>query len=57
MPTACILGGLIYFLLLKLHVSRNWLDVVVMVTVFMIRFLAVRYKWSIPSVYNDKMEM
>jgi uncharacterized membrane protein YeiH len=55
--TACIVGGLVYFLLLELNFSKNWLDVVVMVLVFLIRFLAVRFKWSIPGIYNDKMEM
>jgi uncharacterized membrane protein YeiH len=55
--TACILGGLLYFLLLKLNFNKNWLDVVVMAIVFLVRFLAVRYKLRIPSIYNDKMEM
>lgn len=55
--TACILGGCIYFLLLKLNFNKNWLDVVVMVLVFLIRFLSVRYRWRIPSIYNDKNEM
>lgn len=55
--TACILGGLIYFLLLKLNFNKNWLDVVVMAIVFLVRFLAVRYKWRIPAIYNDKMEI
>jgi uncharacterized membrane protein YeiH len=55
--TACILGGLIYFLLLKLNFNKNWLDVVVMAIVFLVRFLAVRYKLRIPGIYNDKMEM
>jgi uncharacterized membrane protein YeiH len=31
--TACIIGGCVYFLLLKLHFNKNWLDVVVMVLV------------------------
>lgn len=55
--TACILGGLVYFLLLKLNFNKNWLDVVIMVLIFMVRFLAVRYRWRIPSIYNDKMEI
>lgn len=55
--TACILGGLVYFLLLKLEFNTDFLDVVVMALIFLIRFLAVRFKWRIPSIYNDKMEM
>ncbi|OQP59004.1 trimeric intracellular cation channel family protein [Niastella populi] len=55
--TACILGGLIYFLLLKLDFNKNWLDVVIMAIVFLVRILAVRFKWRIPGIYNDKMEM
>lgn len=52
--TACILGGIIYFLLLQLHYPTNWLDVTVMLVVFLIRFLAVRYKWDMPDLYANK---
>jgi uncharacterized membrane protein YeiH len=52
--TACILGGIIYFLLLQVNFPIAWLDVTVMLIVFLIRFLAVRYKWEMPDVYSEK---
>lgn len=50
--TACILGGLIYFLLLQIDFNKNWIDLVVMLLVFLIRFLSVRFKLSLPTVYK-----
>jgi uncharacterized membrane protein YeiH len=54
--TACILGGLVYFLLLQINFPIEWLDVVVMVIIFLIRFLAVRFKLGLPVIYSDKAE-
>lgn len=50
--TACIVGGIIYFGLLHTSFSRDWLDVTVMLLIFLIRFLAVRYKFELPAMYN-----
>lgn len=52
--TACILGGLIYFLLLETGFSKNWIDVTVMVLIFLIRFIAVRYNFGLPVIYNER---
>ncbi|OQP42902.1 hypothetical protein A4H97_12175 [Niastella yeongjuensis] len=51
--TACILGGIIYFILFQTHFPKEWLDVTVMLVVFMIRFLAVRYKLEMPDLYSE----
>jgi uncharacterized membrane protein YeiH len=51
--TACILGGSVYFLLLSVHFNRNWLDVTVMLLVFLVRFLAVKYKLGLPDIYSS----
>ena len=52
--TACILGGLVYFLLLQTNFNKDWLDVVVIVLIFLIRFLAVKFKFGLPVIYHNK---
>lgn len=52
--TACIVGGIVYFLLLHTGFSKDWIDATVMILVFLIRFLAVRYKLGLPVIYRDK---
>ncbi|WP_207515310.1 trimeric intracellular cation channel family protein [Longitalea luteola] len=54
--TACILGGLIYFLLLELNFNKDWLDVVVMVLIFIFRLIVVKYNLQLPAMYGDKKE-
>ena len=55
--TACIVGGIIYFALLKVNYNKNWLDVTVMLFIFFIRFLAVRYQLELPALYHkDRRE-
>jgi len=54
--TACILGGLLYFLLLQTNFSKDWLDVVVIIIIFLIRFLAMRFKWELPVIYSKKTD-
>jgi uncharacterized membrane protein YeiH len=51
--TACILGGIIYFILFETSFPKEWLDVTVMLIIFLIRFLAVRYKLEMPDLYTD----
>jgi uncharacterized membrane protein YeiH len=52
--TACILGGIIYFILYETSFPKEWLDVTVMLVVFLIRFLAVKYNFVLPDLYRDK---
>jgi len=52
--TACILGGIIYFILYSTSFPKEWLDVTVMLVVFLIRFLAVKYNFVLPDLYSDK---
>jgi uncharacterized membrane protein YeiH len=51
--TACILGGIIYFILFETSFPKEWLDVTVMLVVFLIRFLAVKYNFVLPDLYNE----
>ncbi|MBO9202886.1 MULTISPECIES: trimeric intracellular cation channel family protein [Niastella] len=52
--TACILGGIIYFILFETSFPKEWLDVTVMLVVFSIRFLAVKFNLVLPDLYTDK---
>jgi uncharacterized membrane protein YeiH len=51
--TACILGGIIYFILYETRFPKEWLDVTVMLVVFLIRFMAVKYNFVLPDLYSD----
>ncbi|MBU2919925.1 trimeric intracellular cation channel family protein [Winogradskyella psychrotolerans] len=50
--TACILGGLTYFLLLQFFEDRNYLFVIAGLVVIIVRLIAVRYKISLPTLYK-----
>ncbi|NNE31960.1 MAG: trimeric intracellular cation channel family protein [Winogradskyella sp.] len=50
--TACILGGLTYFLLLQFLADTNFVFVIAGFIVILVRLLAVRYKISLPSLYK-----
>ncbi|MEO6347157.1 MAG: trimeric intracellular cation channel family protein [Aquaticitalea sp.] len=50
--TACILGGLAYFLLRKLPVEDNVVFIIAGTIVISIRLIAVKFKISLPSVYG-----
>jgi uncharacterized membrane protein YeiH len=48
--TACIFGGILYFLLRKLNLPPAILDAVCISAIVLIRLIAVRYNLSLPSV-------
>jgi uncharacterized membrane protein YeiH len=52
--TACILGGLIYFLLLSTGIHTDWLDVISISVIFLVRIVAVRYHLTLPSLYKEQ---
>ena len=52
--TACILGGLAYFLLLKTTFSEDLIVIISGITVITIRLLAVIFKLSLPSLYSKE---
>ena len=51
--TACILGGLTYFLIKKFPIDNNLVFVMAGIVVIVVRLLAVRFKISLPSLYKD----
>jgi len=52
--TACIVGGVFYFLLSYLQMQTNWVLVISGLVVMIIRLLAVRFHLSLPSVYRKE---
>ncbi|MBR9846021.1 MAG: trimeric intracellular cation channel family protein [Algicola sp.] len=51
--TACILGGLTYFLLREFMADTNFVFVIAGAIVIVTRLLAVKFKISLPSLYKD----
>jgi len=51
--TACILGGLSYFLIRKLPIENNFVFVIAGAVVIITRLIAVKFKVSLPSLYKD----
>ncbi|MBU2938414.1 trimeric intracellular cation channel family protein [Lacinutrix sp. C3R15] len=51
--TACILGGLTYFLVRKLPIDNNFVFVIAGVVVILTRLIAVKFKISLPSLYKQ----
>lgn len=47
--TVCILGGVLYFLLLNFNLRADLAKVVVIAFIFSLRIVAVRYKLTLPS--------
>ncbi len=47
--TACILGGLLYFILLYFNLGENVAKIVVIAFIFVFRIIVVRYKITLPK--------
>ncbi len=52
--TACILGGFVYFLLLKTSIPQDWIVIISGSLVIVVRLLAVTFNLSLPSIYTKK---
>lgn len=51
--TACILGGVTYFLLSEFPIQDNIVFVIAGAVVIIIRLLAVKFKIALPNIYKD----
>ncbi len=51
---ACILGGLLYFLLKHYQVNAELSKIICIIAIFSIRVLAFRLNWSLPVFYHKK---
>jgi len=50
--TACIFGGVLYFLLLKTGLPVVPMNLICIAAIVIIRLVAVRYNWSLPNIYG-----
>lgn len=50
--TACILGGVLFFLLSKTSLNTEWLYVICIAVVVLTRIMAVRFNLRLPSIYR-----
>lgn len=50
--TACILGGVTYFLVIKLPIASNFVFIIAGAVVITVRLIAVRFKISLPNLYK-----
>lgn len=50
--TACILGGLSYFLIRKLTIESDFVFMISGVIVILVRLLAVKFKITLPNIYK-----
>ncbi|MGJ8667218.1 MAG: trimeric intracellular cation channel family protein [Patiriisocius sp.] len=54
--TACILGGVSYFILLKTSMTADFIVIISGSVVIVIRLLAVTFNLSLPSIYKKESE-
>jgi uncharacterized membrane protein YeiH len=52
--SACIAGGLCYYILLYLHVNNTIAQVACIILIVLMRIVIVKKQLSLPSVYRDK---
>jgi uncharacterized membrane protein YeiH len=52
--SACIVGGLIYFLLAKFDMTPYWITLISILSIFFIRIIAVRYRLALPKFYTKE---
>jgi len=51
--TACIFGGILYFVLLKTTLLGAVLDAICISIIVFVRLIAVKYNWSLPGIYGS----
>src|SRR5450432_704372 len=52
--SACIAGGILFFILLQFKIQINFSFIAGIVFTFLVRILAVRFNWSLPVFYTKK---
>jgi uncharacterized membrane protein YeiH len=50
--SASIVGGVLFFLMLKFGIADNLASAISILIVFFVRVMAVRFNWSLPKVYD-----
>ena len=52
--TTCILGGIIFYVLLKLGVPKLPVEIICLVIIVLFRLLSVKYHWHLPTIYKPE---
>lgn len=52
--TTCIIGGVLFFLLLKLGVPKMPIEIICLLTVVLFRLLSVKYNWHLPTIWKSE---
>ena len=52
--TVCILGGLVYFVLIQFPIKDTIAYSLAILTIIIMRVLAVRFKISLPNIYRNQ---
>ncbi|HRC15447.1 MAG TPA: trimeric intracellular cation channel family protein [Bacteroidia bacterium] len=50
--TACILGGVVYFVLMRLQMNEMITEMISITFIVVFRLVAVRFNWQLPSIYK-----
>ncbi len=50
--TACIIGGVVYFVLMRLQMNEMITEMVSITFIVVFRLVAVRFNWQLPSIYK-----
>jgi uncharacterized membrane protein YeiH len=48
--TTCILGGILFFLVEKAEIPEMLLEAICIITIVMLRLLAVKFNWQLPTI-------
>ncbi|MCP9767249.1 trimeric intracellular cation channel family protein [Lacihabitans sp. LS3-19] len=51
--TACIIGGILFFILKRFHLDNQNTQFIVFVVIVLIRFLAIKFNFSLPKIKNS----
>ena len=52
--TACIIGGCFYFLLQNTSLNKDWIDIICITLICLIRLVSVKYGILLPQVYKSR---
>ena len=48
--TTCIFGGIVFFFLQRMEVPKMPLETICIITIVMLRLLAMKYNWQLPTI-------
>ena len=51
--TACVVGGILFFVLLKTTLPKPVLDSICIAAIVLVRLIAVKYNWRLPAIYRS----